>query len=511
MRKLILAHDIGTTGNKATLYNPQGELLASSFHPYPTYYPRPNWAEQDPADWWEAVYKSTQKLLKKSKVSPREVFCISFSGQMMGCLPVDKKGRPLRRAIIWADQRGEPQAEIFRQKISESEVYKITGHRISPTYSACKIMWIKENEPEVFKNTYKILHAKDYIIFKLTGRFLTDYSDASGMNLFDLSKKKWSEPILKATNIPQEILPEPCSSLEVAGKLLSKAAKEMGLSSGVSVVVGGGDGPCASCGAGVVEEGSWYTYLGSSAWIAIAKKEPVYDPKMRTFTFHHLHPKMYMPAGTMQAAGASYQWLKDNICKLEKEFAQRAEVDVYDLMEIKASSVPPGSKNLLFLPYLIGERSPHWNPNARGAFIGLTLAHKREHIIRSVLEGVAFNMRIILDILEKHAPVNPEMTVIGGLAQSNLFCQILADVFNRRVKKPPLVEEATSLGAAIAGGVATGLFKDLTVAKKLIKSKFTNEPSPENRKVYEKLYPVFKKSYEALSSVYEELVSVGEE
>lgn len=510
MRKLILAHDIGTTGNKATLYNPSGELLAASFYPYPTYYPRTNWAEQEPEEWWKAICISTRQLLKKARVSPGEVACISFSGQMMGCLPVDEKGNPLRRAIIWADQRGESQAKIFRQRISEEQVYKITGHRISPTYSASKIMWIKENEPQVFKDTHKILHAKDYIIFKLTGNFLTDYSDASGMNLFDLENKEWSEPILEATGVPREILPELHSSLEIAGELLPGAAEEVGLHPGIPVAVGGGDGPCASCGAGVVEEGSWYTYLGSSAWVAIATEEPVYDSRMRTFTFHHLHPHRYMPAGTMQAAGGSYQWIKENICKLETEFSQRMEVDPYKAMEMKAKSAPPGAAKLLFLPYLIGERSPHWNPNARGAFIGLSLTHNRGHIIRSVLEGIAFNMRIILDILEEHTPRSTDMVIIGGLAQSELFSQILADVFNRRIRKPSLLEEATSLGAAIAGGVATGLLPDLTAARELVQSQSTNGPDPENRRVYESLYQVFRKSYQALFSIYEELADIEE-
>jgi len=508
MKSFILAHDLGTTGNKATLYDPEGKLVASSFYPYPTYYPRVNWAEQNPEDWWEAVCSSTQKLLRESKISPEKIACISFSGQMMGCLPLDKKGSPLRRAIIWADQRGESQAKIFRQKIEEEEVYRITGHRISSTYSACKIMWLRENEPEIFKNTFKVLHAKDYIIFKLTGKFLTDYSDASGMNLFDLRKKEWSEPILKVAGIPQELLPELHSSLEVAGEVRAEPAKRMGLTPGTPVVIGGGDGPCASVGAGVVEEGSYYNYLGSSSWIAVASKEPGGDPEMRTFTFHHLHPEMYMPTGTMQTAGGSYQWLKENICKLETEVAQKVEVDPYKIMDLKVASVYPGSANLLFLPYLMGERSPHWNPKARGAFIGLTLTHRREHLIRSVLEGIAFNLRIILDILKQQIPVSSEMIVIGGLARSPIFCQILADVYNQRIRKPYLVEEATSLGAAIAGGVAVNLFKDLTVARDLVKSRLTNEPDPRYKKYYEKLYQVFKKSYQALLPIYEELADI---
>ncbi|MCD6256473.1 xylulokinase [Candidatus Aerophobetes bacterium] len=508
MKELILAHDIGTTGNKATLYDPEGELLASSFSPYPTYYPEVNWAEQNPEDWWIAVCSSTVELLKRAKISSDKIACISFSGQMMGCLPVDKKGIPLRRAIIWADQRGENQARIFRDKIEEKEVYRITGHRISSTYSACKIMWVRENEPDVFKNTFKILHAKDYIIFKLTGKMLTDYSDASGMNLFDLKRKTWSEAILKATKIPQEILPEPHSSLEIAGELTLRSAKEMKLLPGIPVVIGGGDGPCASVGAGVVDEGDCYNYLGSSSWIAITSREPVYDTNMRTFTFHHVAPDKFMPAGTMQTAGGSYQWLKENICKLETKIAKEVDIDPYKILDLKVNSSSPGSNNLLFLPYLMGERSPHWNPKARGAFIGLTITHKREDIIRSVLEGVAFNLKIILDILKKQIPLGHEMRVIGGLARSLTFCQILSDVYNKRISRPHLVEEATSLGAAITGGVAVGVFKDLGVAKKLVKLKVTNEPRPECREKYDSLYRVFKKAYSALSPIYEELADI---
>ena len=508
MKELILAHDIGTTGNKATLYDPEGELLASSFSPYPTYYPEVNWAEQNPEDWWVAVCSSTVELLKRAKISPDKIACISFSGQMMGCLPVDKKGIPLRRAIIWADQRGENQARIFRDKIEEKEVYRITGHRISSTYSACKIMWVRENEPDVFKNTFKILHAKDYIIFKLTGKMLTDYSDVSGMNLFDLKRKTWSEAILKATKIPQEILPEPHSSLEIVGELTSQSAKEMKLLPGIPVVIGGGDGPCASVGAGVVDEGNCYNYLGSSSWIAITSKEPVYDTNMRTFTFHHVAPDKFMPAGTMQTAGGSYQWLKENICKLETKIAKETDIDPYKILDLKVNSSSPGSNNLLFLPYLMGERSPHWNPKARGAFIGLTITHKREDIIRSVLEGVAFNLKIILDILKKQVPLGHEMRVIGGLARSLIFCQILSDVYNKRISRPHLVEEATSLGAAITGGVAVGVFKNLDVAKELVKLKVTNEPRPEYREKYDSLYRVFKKAYSALSPIYEELADI---
>lgn len=503
----ILAHDLGTTGNKATLYSTGGRLLASSFYPYETYYPKVNWAEQDPRDWWRAVCISTRDLLKSARISKKDIVGISFSGQMMGCLPVDRKGRALRNSIIWADQRSIKQAEEIRKRIGD-EVYKITGHRISPTYSAAKIMWLRDNERHLFDQTYKFLHAKDYIIHKLTGKFVTDYSDASGMNLLDIEKRQWSEQMLRITGIPLEKMPSLHPSTDVVGEVSREAGEQAYLRPGTPVVMGGGDGPCAAVGAGVVREGSCYNYIGSSSWIALASKRPFYDPQRRTFTFCHLDPHMLMPTGTMQTAGASYQWLKENICQIECCAAQKMGMDPYEIMNLKAESAEPGAKNLLFLPYLMGERSPHWNPKAKGVWIGLTLTHKREDLIRSVLEGVAFNLRIILDVFEEQGASIEEIRVIGGGAKGKLLRQIMADVYNKRILKPSLLEEATSLGAAIAGGVGLGIFKDFTVAERLIKIVEVHHPRPELQAKYEKLYGIFKDAYKALVPIYERIAGL---
>ncbi len=506
--KYILAHDLGTTGNKATIYDPEGNLLASSYDEYPTNYFGRNCVEQDPLDWWKAVCTSTKAVLASAGVRPSSIACVSFSGHMMGCLPVDKDATPLRPSIIWADSRSVSQADYLVEQVGMSEGYRITGHCLLPMYSAAKIMWVRDNEPEVFRKTHKILHVKDFIAAKLTGRFATDLSDASGMNLFDLSRRDWSEPLIKASGIPVEILPDPQPSTHVLGEVTSVAAQETGLKAGTPVVIGGGDGPCAAVGSGVVSEGSAYNYFGSAAWIGIASKEPVYDPEMRTFTFFHLDPDLFMPVGASNNGGYSYQCFRDAVWSTEGSVAESLDMNLFDLMELKATNAPVGSDKLLYLPYIRGERCPYNNANARGVFLGLTPNHKKEQLTRAVLEGVVLNQRIILDALENQGAHVDEMCVIGGGAQSSLWRQIMADVYGKRVLKPRLLQEATSLGAAIAGGVGVGLFEDFRAAEKMIQIVDTQDPDPKAHERYERLYAVFQSAYHALVPVFEELAAV---
>lgn len=505
MGSYILAHDLGTSGNKATLYDFNGNLCSSTLYEYPTYYPDTNWVEQDPEDWWKAVCISTKELIEKSGVNRNDIACITFSGQMMGCLPVDSEGRPLRKTIIWADQRGVKQADFMESVLGMEPVYGITGHRISASYSAAKILWIKDNEPEVYNRTYKILHAKDYIIFKLTGQFVTDYSDASGMNLFDIRRKVWSEDIIRATGIRKDILPAPHPSTDIAGGITCEAARETGLLEGTPVIIGGGDGCCAAVGAGVVEEGKTYNVVGSSSWIALATREPIFDKKMRTFNWVHLDPELYSPCGTMQTAGYSLNWLKNTLCGLEVREAKEKNVSPYKLIDDKVLASKPGANNLLFLPYLLGERSPRWNPDARGAFIGLKMTNTHEDIYRAVMEGVGFNLKVILDIFNEAVPVN-EVIMIGGGAKGSVWLQILSDIWQRTLLLPQYLEEATSMGAAICGGVGIGAFQDFKVIHKFntIKSEIT--PRAEHKEVYDKLYNTFNKAYEAMLPIYADLL-----
>lgn len=503
---LIIAHDLGTTGNKASLYSPDGKLLAAAFKGYDTAFPEPGWAEQNPADWWEAVCVTTRELLAKARVQPREVACITFSAQMMGCLIVDRQGHPLRNSIIWADTRALEQAQSLIDRVGAEEVYQITGHRASASYSLAKLLWIRDNQPDLYVRAHKVLHAKDYIVARLTGAFATDYSDASGMNLLDLTTLNWSDPILSAMQIDPSLLPDLHGSTDVVGGITPAAAAETGLLPGTPVVIGGGDGSCAAAGAGVVRVGSAYNYVGSSSWIGIATERPIFDPAQRTFTWVHVVPGLFSPTGTMQAAGYSYQWTREQLGAPEAALAAQEGGSAYEYMNRLAESVPPGADNLLYLPYLLGERSPRWNPLARGAFVGLSVKHTRAHMVRAVLEGVTFNLRVILDAFLEQGIDIGAIRVIGGGAKGALWRQIMADIYEHPIHKLVMLDEATSLGAAVTGGVGVGLFKDFSVAETWAVEE-ERLPNPETQVVYRKLYGVFNRAYAALEPIYGELAA----
>ena len=509
MKNYVLAHDLGTTGNKATLYDREGRLVGSAFYGYSTAFDHPNWAEQDPDDWWRAICVSARQLLQQTQVPANEVACIVFSGQMMACVPVDQKARPLRKAIIWADQRSTVQERWVSERIAPEEVYRISGHRLSASYSLCKILWLKDNQPENYQRAFKFLHAKDAMAARLTGRFVTDISDASGMNLYDLEKAEWSEKVITALGIDSHQLPEIRRSIDVVGYVLPEIADEAGVDAGTPVVIGGGDGPCAAAGAGVIEENLAYNYIGSSSWIAVATPRPIYDTNLQTFTFGHIVPGMFTPTGSMQAAGASYQWLRDQLCQAEVREAKLTGASAYELMNAEADKSPASAKGLMFLPYLIGERSPRWNPKARGGFVGLTIRHTRSDMIRAVLEGITLNLRIILDAFRKQGTAIQAMRVIGGGARGRFWNQLMADVYNLPVQRLAILEEATSMGAALAGGVAVGLYPNFGMAQQMNRVVETFQPRSENKVIYDQLYPLFDEAYQGLEPVFNQVAGLN--
>jgi xylulokinase len=506
--RFILAHDLGTTGNKASLFDEQGNVCASSLSTYGTEYPRPNWVEQNPEDWWTAVCTSTKHLLSTNRINPKQVACITFSGQMMGCVVLDRRARPLRNALIWADTRAIPQAERLISKVGMEKIYSITGHRASSSYSAAKIMWVRDHQPEIFAEAYKFVHAKDFIVARLTGKFATDFSDAGGMNLFDLEAYDWSSTMLEAASLNRSVLPELHASTDVIGEVLLSISEEVGLAAGTPVVIGGGDGCCAAAGAGVVREGSAYNYLGSSSWIAIATKRPIYDPSMRTFTWAHLVRNMFSPCGSMQAAGGSYQWLRDTFCLQEKEAAERQKISPYKLMDQLAEQSMPGANGLLFFPYLLGERSPWWNPNARAVYFGLTMRHTRADIIRATLEGITFNLKIILDSFRQQGALINGIRVIGGGAKGRIWRQIMADIYGVSILRPALLTEATSFGAALAGGIGVGIYKDWNMAETHTPILDEIQPDPLTKSQYEKLYTIFNRAYEAFEPLFSDIGAI---
>ena len=509
MANYVLAHDLGTTGNKATLYDREGALVGSAFSGYDTEYAHPRWAEQSPDDWWDAVCASSHGLFRTTGVASDDVACIVFSGQMMGCVPVDARARPLRKAIIWADQRAVDEERWVAERIDAEQVYRATGHRLSASYSLCKILWLRQNDPEVYRSARAFVHAKDAVVARMTGVIATDLSDASGMNLLDLERGTWSESILQAVELDPARLPTLYRATDVVGEVLPGVADALGVAAGTPVVIGGGDGPCAAAGAGVVSEGTAYNYVGSSSWIALASRAPIYDPGLRTFTFAHVVPDMYMPTGTMQAAGASYQWARDQLCPAEVQAAGRLGLSPYDLMNVEAEGSPPGAKGLLFLPYLMGERSPRWNPRARAAFVGLTIRHTRADMVRAVLEGVTLNLRVILDAFLQQGTQIESMRLIGGGARGRLWNRIMADIYGVPVARLAILEEATSMGAALTGGVGVGLYPDFSLSESMNPIVEVIAPDPRAQAIYDRYYSVFEATYEALAPVYDLLTEDG--
>ncbi len=483
-----IAHDLGTSGNKAVLYSETGQLIKSVVKPYPLSVSDGCRAEQSADDWFNAVADSTKELL--DGINPAEIAAVSFSGQMMGCLCVDKSGNPLRTAIIWADQRSVEQERQIRERIAMERFYQLAGHRISCSWAAFKFLWVKQNQPEIYDKTYMTLNAKDYILYKLTGTFATEYSDASSLCLMDINRFEWSDELFDVFGLDKNKVPPLHFSTDVIGTVTASAARLTGLKEGTPVVAGGGDGACAAAGTGVVKPGAANLCLGTSSWISITTERIADRERMSISNFAHVVPHRVLPTGTMQTGGGALSWA------VEKLY-DGTGTNPYQRAESEAANVETGAKGLIFLPYLIGERSPRWNPTIRGAFIGLTLEHGRPEMVRAVMEGVAMNLDIVLKALEQTSPVT-ELTVIGGGARNKLWLQMFADAFNRPLVVPNVLEEATSMGAAITAGVGVGLFDSFDVIDRFLKPQYKILPQTENVERFNALKPRFEECYQAL-------------
>lgn len=499
----LLAHDLGTSGDKAVLYTVDGRVVAEVTAAYPTFYPAERAAEQRPEDWWLAFCTATKSLLERSGCRPGDILAVSFSAQMNSCLPVDAKGQALRPAMIWADQRAEEQAHAMGATLGLDRVYQLTGQRLSASYGIAKMAWFKQHEPELYARTARFIQPKDYLICRLTGRLLSDYSDASHLACLDLVTLSWSDEVLQAAGIDANKMPELLPSTAVAGTVLADAARACGLTAGTPVVTGGGDGPCATAGAGIYKPGQAYCSLGTSAWIATLAGQPYLDPRQRTFNLVFLDGRQVMALGAMQAAGLSLSWVLDTFFAEEQDKAR-----VYERMEELTGSIGAGSGGLLFLPYLMGERSPWWNANASGCFIGLRPNHRRETLLRAVMEGVGYNLRLILDALESGRRIEA-LTMISGGARNKAWLQILADIWHKPLKMPTMLEYATSAGAAICAGIGAGVFKGLDAAAGFNPIRETLSPNPGNTAVYAQALPRFTRAYEALNQALFSAETVG--
>lgn len=500
--KYLLAHDLGTSGDKVTLFSTEGTLLKSCVKAYPVHWYNDVWAEQDPEDYFRAVCESTQEIVQG--IDPADILGVSFSGQMMGCVCVDKSGDVLHNAIIWADRRALNEENFIISKIDPKNFYNITGHRPSASNSMAKLLWIKNNKPEIYQATYKMLNVKDYILLKLTGAFVTDFSDASGTNLLDINALSWSSYIADSVGLDLEKMPELKKSTDIIGTLSHELALKTGLAPGTSIVCGGGDGSMAALGACCIKPGDGFTTVGTSAWNALTTEKPILDETMRVFNFAHIIPGKYVPCGTMQTAGAAVSWMVNELAKSQRIEADEKNVNVYSIINKMVETSPVGSNGIVFLPYLLGERSPRWNNDVRGCFIGLKMDSKQQEMFRSVYEGVAMNLELIYRIFTEHMDFK-HIVMTGGGAMSAVWCQIFADLYNIEIRIPNYIEEATSIGAAVTAGVGVGVYKDFECIHEFIQIQKCYHPIPENVERYNRLKPIFDSSYFALENVFKSL------
>uniref|UniRef100_A0A7J2U4Z5 Xylulokinase n=1 Tax=Ignisphaera aggregans TaxID=334771 RepID=A0A7J2U4Z5_9CREN len=505
MGRYILVHDIGTTGDKAVIFDvDRHDIVASATVEYPTHYPHTLWAEQKPEDWWSAFAESTKMLLKV--VNPSEIEAISFSGQMMACLPVDRDGNALRNAIIWMDQRSINEVEFIRTTFTDYEFYSVTGNRLSPTYPIAKILWLKRNDPNTYNRTYLFLQPKDYIVARLTGTFQTDFSDASLTAMLDIFKRTWALNILNEIGIDSDKLPPIKPSTAIVGEMNSDVAHSLGFPHRPPIVLGCGDGVCTAVGACVTDVYDSYTYLGASAWLSLISNNPLIDKSMRLFNMVYIDPYLYTPVGTMQTAGAALRWFRDNVFLLEKFASSIVDISPYELIDREAEKSSVGANGLIFLPYLMGERAPWWSSYARGVLLGLTLSHSHSDVARAVLEGIALNLGLIMvSFLENDVDVKEPVALVGGGAKSSLWPKIISNVYNRRVAVLRYREEVAALGAGITAAYALKIYSSLREAKNVNKPLQIYSPTESEVTIYKKLLEIFKRSYLALEEVFREI------
>ncbi len=507
---ILAAYDFGTTGCKGSFFHEKGTIIATAYFEYPTYFPRPGWVEQEPEDWKKALSVVTKELLEISGVAPSEIACLSFSGHMMGCVPLNAEGDPItKRAFLWADSRATGQANELEEKIGRDSFYQETGSGLETVlYPAAKIPWIKQNQPEVYKNAMKFVGTKDVVCAWLTGRIATDYSEASDIGLLDLKNRCWHGEFLDILDIDIEKMPELVPSTTMIGLLRRGPAQQIGLLEGTPVVIGGGDVSCGTAGAGAVRENVPYMCIGSAGWVSVACKEPIIHPVGRPMTLCHVVDDLYCSQIIMYSAGVAYKWMRDEVFSYKVAGKDiQVEAKAYKLMDQLASSSPPGSNGVLFLPYLRPGGAPYYNANSKGAFIGLSLPTKKEDMLRATLEGVAYNISLMMAFLEGDDKFE-NIRIIGGGSESQLWKQIFADVLQKEIISLTAQQEANTLGAALVGGIGIGLINNFSAINRFNKIEGKVKPIKENIGIYQRGLLAYKQAMLDLDETHRLLFDV---
>lgn len=489
----LLGLDISTTGAKALIIADDGSVIASCTTPQPISTPQPLWSEQNPSDWWDGIVASIRQALADAHLKGEDIACIGLTGQMHGLVLLDAAGSVLRPSILWNDQRTQKQCDEITTRVGFERLIELTGNRALTGFTAPKILWVRQHEPDVYARAAHMLLPKDYIRFQLTGEYAMDMSEASGTSLLDVANRRWSSEVIQALDIPESWMPALCEGPEVTGVISGRAAELTGLKVGTPVVGGGGDQAAGAVGVGAVEPGIISLVVGTSGVVFAPLAQYAYEPDGRLHAFCHAVPGMWHFMGVMLSAAGSLQWFRDALAPGES----------FDALLAPAADVPPGSDGLLFLPYLTGERTPHPDPLARGAFVGLTVRHTRAHLARAVLEGVAFGLNDGFQLMAAAGLPSDRMQVrvSGGGAKSRLWRQILADVIGA-----PLVStnstEGAAYGAALLAAVGAGVYPNVPAAcQQTIRTSDATEPSPaaaeyaHSYALYQALYPALKETF----------------
>lgn len=504
----LLGVDIGTSGTKTVLFDTLGNTIASALGEYPLYQPQVGWAEQNAEDWWNATAATIKEVILKSGVDAKDIKGIGLSGQMHGLVMLDKANKVLRPSIIWCDQRTDKECKQITDLVGKERLIEITANPALTGFTASKIMWVKNNEPHIYEKTAKILLPKDYVRFMLTGVFATEVSDASGMQLLDIAKRDWSQEVLDKLGIDRALLADVYESQVVSGKVNSKAAALTGLVEGTPVVGGAGDQAAGAIGNGIVKSGVISSTIGTSGVVFAYTDKVTIDPKGRVHTFCHAVPNTWHVMGVTQGAGLSLKWFRDNFCTAEKEAAALMNTDPYNLMGTEAEKAPLGCDGLIYLPYLMGERTPHLDPFARGVFFGLSARHTKRDMLRSVMEGVSYSLKDCMEIIKEMGIEVSEVRASGGGGKSPIWRQMQADMFDAEVVTINS-SEGPALGVALLAGVGAGIYNSVPEAcEAVIKRVTTQNAIKENSEVYNKYYKIYGNVYASLKEQFKLLAEI---
>ncbi len=503
--KYLMGIDIGTSGTKTALFDHMGNMLASYTGEYEMYQPDNGYAEEAPEDWWKATTDGIHSVIMSSGIDAGDIAGIGLSGQMHSLVMLDENSDVLRRAILWCDQRTAAECAEITDRVGAKRLIEITANPALTGFTASKILWVRNHERGIYEKCRHIMLAKDYIRFKLTGEFATEVSDASGMQLLDIAGRCWSEEVLEKLEIDKNLLCKVYESPEVTGRVTAETAKMTGLREGTIVVGGAGDNAAAAVGTGVVRDGRAFTTIGTSGVVFAHTDNLSIDMKGRVHSFCCAVPGKWHVMGVTQAAGLSVKWFKDNFCSEDIKLAANEDLPVYKYLDKKAEELPIGANGLIYLPYLMGERTPHLDADCRGVFFGLSAMHTRYDMMRAVMEGVTYSLSDCLSVLREMGVTASEMIVCGGGASSRFWRQMLCDNFACHVKIAVSSESAV-LGVALLAAVGAGIYKSVEDACDTV-LKYRDEISPnmQNHEKYMKYYEIYKGLYPSLKESFKSL------